>query len=101
MKTIPVTIYTLNPPGKPPTEVGTADLIRSLVSASYAEQGLDLEAQRKRIRILDACAKADSGAISLEDADYAELARLIPGMRWAWLDPVFVRFCDDIIALEK
>ncbi|MCK7611955.1 hypothetical protein [Roseibium sediminicola] len=73
-----------------------AAIIRDLVKAPQ-QGGIDLDAMRRHMRILDALDTANS-LLALEDADHALLAKLVKGHKWAMADRNILTFCEDIAA---
>lgn len=62
--------------------------------------GINIEEQRKRMRILDAVEKANDELV-LEDADAEILKGLVNAMPWAVVKKEIVQFSDDVSAMEN
>lgn len=74
-----------------------AGLIR--VCVSVPGQGIDLDAMRKRLRVLDALEKAGD-TIEIEDADLKTVQECVKQMKWSVVHRDIVEFGDYIGGLK-
>jgi len=76
------------------TEQSYMDLAKACVN-NVGREGINVEEQRRRIKILDALDKS-VGKITLEDAEMDKLKQLVESMPWALINKHIVAFSDAV-----
>lgn len=78
------------------------ETIAAIVKSSPSKNGgVDIDAMRKHIRILDALDSSEDGIMNIEDADYRLLKDLVSKHKWGVADRNILTFVDDITSAEK
>lgn len=80
----------------------TRDIIKIVVEQASGRGGINLDAMRRRIRIIEALEKtpADADQMLLEDADHATLCQLISGFEFSVARPELLQIIDDVIKAQ-
>lgn len=78
-------------------EVSTREVIGIVVGAAGQGEGIDLDAMRRRMRILDKLEAAQGDAVELEDSDHALLVDLTKAAKWRVASRELLDVLDGIV----
>jgi len=73
----------------------------NIVTNNPPERGLTITALKERMRILEAIEKADTGDITLEDAEFNTLKRLYDEYGWLTPHKDIIELADHLDELSK
>lgn len=101
MKRIP--IKNLTDPNLNGAVFKTVDLIKQVISVSAPNKGIDFEAMRGRLRVLEAvdALEADAEVLPIEDADHSVLAEAVKGFQFRFVSKALYEILDDIVNAKK
>lgn len=95
-KTVKVEVPTVD--GKTTIERKYSELITECVN-NPPKEGFSVSEMQHRMRILKEAEKAN-GELRLEDADFEKLRECVKAMRWKFMSPDIIAFCESIILMK-
>lgn len=94
LKTIPMKV------GEKVISLSYKQQLIEIIRNPGAEKGLDLEAVRRSIRVLDVLDNAQD-TLALEDADFEYMKARVLEARWPVVDKAITQFVDDVTGAKQ